>query len=154
MAQIDQANVPSAPSTASTRAKAPGSSMPRNPAAAGSQRGMESGRVTGSGLQEEVEDHGAEADEQQRRVGAQEAGLQGAHRGRAGPHDARRSTDQRAVDEHPLERLLAEAAEPGEGPDDDVVDDLVEVPLVDEQAVQGRQAGLQRGGALAVLAAP
>src|ERR1700716_3448283 len=139
IAQIDHANVPRAPRMARARAATPGSSSPENAAAAGSHRGMERGRLTSSlGLQEEVEDHGAGADQQQRRVGAQEAGLQGADRGRPGPDDARRSAHERPVDEDPLEGLLAEAPEPGERLDDQPADQLVEVPLVDEEAVQSR----------------
>src|SRR4051794_30722613 len=110
IAQIDQANVASAPSSVTARPAAPGTSRPSSAAAAGSQSGMERGMLTGSsgGLQEEVEDHAAGADHEQRGVGAQEARLQGAHRGRAGAHDARRAAHERAVDEDALERLLGE----------------------------------------------
>src|SRR5262245_38549447 len=81
IAQIAHANVPAAPTMVSTREKAPGRNSPRNAAAAGSQRGMERGRLTSRGLDQEVQDHRAGADDQQRRVGAQEAGLQGADGG-------------------------------------------------------------------------
>src|SRR3954451_24480023 len=155
IAQIDQAKVASAPSSVTARPAMPGSSRPSSAAAAGSQRGMERGRLTRSlGLQEEVEDHQAGAEQQQRGVGAQEARLQRPDGGRAGAHDARRAAHQRPVYEDALERLLGEAARPGEGRDDAGADELVEVPLVDEEPVGARQALLQARGDLAIRAAP
>src|SRR3954462_3634463 len=85
-------------------------------------------------LDEEVQADRDDAEQQQRRVGAQEAGLRGAPPRRAGADDAARPADERVVDEDPLERLLAPAPEPQRGPDDEQVDELVEVPLVDEEA--------------------
>jgi hypothetical protein len=46
----------------------------------------------------------------------------------------------RPVDDQPLERVAREAAEEGERPHDQRVDELVEVPLVDEHRVHGAEA--------------
>ena len=79
-------------------------------------------------------------DEQQRGVVAQVARLQAAHRGRQRPDEARAAADERAVDEHALDRRVGEAPEPGDRADDQEVDRLVEVPLVDEELVQARRS--------------
>src|SRR3954451_3462526 len=86
--------------------------------------------------QEEVEAEGCEAEREQRRVVAQVARLRGAHRGRERPHRAGRPAHEQPGDDAPLERGAPEAPEPRERPHDHAVDDLVEVPLVDEHAVQ------------------
>src|SRR5688572_10735544 len=73
--------------------------------------------VTSARRQHEVEDEGGDAEQQQRRVGPQEAGLDRAHRGGARPHHPGRSADEQAVDDQALERVAGEAAEPRERAD-------------------------------------
>src|SRR5919109_2014251 len=75
-------SVASAPLTAVTRLRLPGSSSPTTAAASGSQRTID--RDTSGALDEEVEADRDDAEQQQRGVRAQEARLRRAHRGRAG----------------------------------------------------------------------
>ena len=83
-AQIDHANVHQraerAPERAATRGR--GAAARATPRRRAARAGWREGGSRG--LDQEVEDHGAGADEQQRGVGAQEARLQRAHGGRAG----------------------------------------------------------------------
>src|SRR5436309_828716 len=75
---IDRPSVASAPATVPARAARPGSSAPTNAAAAGSQIMID--RCTSARLDQEVEGQAREADENQRRIRAQEARLDRAHR--------------------------------------------------------------------------
>src|SRR3954467_9310197 len=84
---------------------------------------------------QEVEDDRGAAEQQQRGVVAQEAGLDRAHGGGAGAHDRRRAVDERPLDDDALERAAREVAERGERPRDEQIDQLIEIPLVDEQRV-------------------
>src|SRR5919204_2047468 len=142
---IVKASASRAPSSVIQRAARP-AKRPRTPAASGSQSRMERCRVIRSGrLDQEVQAHADQAEEHECRVHPQEAGLQAADGGRGGLDDGRGPADERAVDEDPLERLLAEAPDPGERADEERLVELVEVPLVDEEAVQEGEALLQAG---------
>src|SRR5512142_2110 len=150
MATPSAANAPSSERRGATR---PPTSAPSTATAAGSQSRMES--VIRSGLgssrgDQEVEEDGGAAEQQQRGVVAQEAGLDRAHRGGAGAHDRRRAADERPVDDDALERAAREVPERGERADDQQVDRLVEEPLVDEQLVRGLEARAPDGGAARV----
>src|SRR5439155_27356311 len=101
---IESPSVTSEPDTALARAARPGSSAPNSAAAAGSQIRIDRG--TSARLDQEVEGQAGEPEQHERRVGAQEARLDRAHRGAARPNDPGRSADQRLVDEHALERRL------------------------------------------------
>src|SRR3954464_2470449 len=130
---IESPSVASAPATYAARAARPGSRAPSSAEAAGSQIRIERG--TSARLDQEVEGQRGEAEQDERRVEAQVARLDRAHRGAARPHDPGRAADQRAVDEHALERRLGKAPGCRERAHDDGVDDLVEVPLVQEEQV-------------------
>src|SRR5919197_132291 len=137
---IAKASASRAPSSVIQRAARP-AKRPRTPAASGSQSRMERCRVIRSGrLDQEVQAHADQAEEHERRVHPQEA-----DGGRRGLDDGRGPADERPVDEDPLERLLAEAPDPGERADEERLVELVEVPLVDEEAVQESGTLLQGG---------
>src|SRR3954454_4585543 len=130
---IESPSVASAPATYAARAQRPGSRAPSSADAAGSQMRIE--RCTSARLDQEVEGEARESEQHQRRVEAQVPRLDGAHRRAARPNDPRGAADERAVDEHALERRLGEAPGRRERAHDDRVDDLVEVPLVQEELV-------------------
>src|SRR4051812_35903839 len=134
---IDSPSVASAPAIVPARAARPGSSAPTKAAAAGSQIRID--RCTSARLDQEVEGQAREAEQDERRIGAQEPGLDRPDRGAAGLDDPGGAVDQRPFDEDALERRLAEAAEGGERAHDDGVDRLVEEPLVLEQPVRGAE---------------
>ena len=105
----------SAPS--SDEPPAPRAGRSSAPTQAGGRRAARAGceSRTVSGLDQEVEDHDGDAEDQQRGVGAQRS-RSAARAPAAEParDDAGRAADERAVDEDALEGLLAEAAEPGD----------------------------------------
>ena len=117
-----------------------GSSRPTNAARERAGRGRSRGGW--SRLQEEVDGDGDHAEDHQRGVGAQEAGLRRAHRG-ASRRARRRVVPPMmpAVDEHALETDCAKRADPPRraGRTSRSIE-LVEVPLVDEQRVERLEA--------------
>ncbi len=81
-----------------------------------------------------------DAQDQQRRVIAHEAALDRTHRGGGGTHDPARAPDERLVHDARLEHVAREAPGGEGGAHDDRVDQLVEVPLVHEQLIEGAEA--------------
>ena len=92
---------------------------------------------------QEVEGHAADADDHQRHVVAQEAGLAAAHDRRGGAHDAGRAAGDAAVDDAALHVEPMKRPSALRGAHDDEVDQLVEVPLVVQEGVQRADPRLQ-----------
>ena len=145
-ATISAIAIPSAPSEPSSgeprRDQSRRQIAPTSAAASGSQIRIESIGVTSS--DQEVEADAGDAEQHQRGVEAQEAALERAHGGRAGAHEAGRAADERAVDDDALERSAAKRPNAGDGPHDERVDQLVEVPLVLEERVQRARSAADR----------
>src|SRR5438270_1759773 len=99
--------------------------------ASGSQIRIES--VISRARDQEIERYAEHADHHQRRVVTEESGLGPAHGRRARAHDPNGAASNAAPDHHPLEHRLGDPAEPQGWSHDQVVDQLVEVPLVDEE---------------------
>src|SRR5262245_24835749 len=97
---------------------------------------MSSERSTSARLDQEVEGKAGEAQQDQRRVRAQEPRLDRADGRAAGTDDPGHPADEQSVDHDALERRLAPAPERAPRPDDERVDRLVEVPLVLEEPVR------------------
>ncbi len=128
-----------------------GRSSARNAAAAGSQEEWREGGSTRTGSGSTGSRRSAPR--QQRGVGAQEAGLPA----RTAAEPARTSDDGPPISV-PLTKMRSKVCcrrpEPGERADDHPVDQLVEVPLVDEEPVQRGKPLAERDRGLAVRGAP
>src|SRR4051812_46053584 len=118
-----------------------GTNAPISPAASGRKRMTERASVIASRTRDqEVEGESGHAEQQPQGVGAQVAALDRAGERAAGPHHGRGPADDRALDEVGLHDAAEEAAGGSRGPHDRVVVELVEVPLVHEEAVDARVA--------------
>ena len=105
--------------------------------------GAQSSDVDHELLRQEVEGEPGEAGDQQQRVAADEAVLDGADDAAGAAHRLLGAGDE-AVDDEALEDAVGEAADRQRRADDEDVDQLVEVPLVDEEGVQRPEAADQR----------
>src|SRR5918994_1023874 len=90
---------------------------------------------------QEVEGEGGQAEQEQKRITAQEAGLYRAREGGADAHDAGGAANDEALYEVGLDHPPAEGAGGGGGPHEDGVVERVGGPLVLEGGVHGGGAG-------------
>ena len=101
--------------------------------------GVQSSALIMSCSDQEVEGEPGEAGDQQQRVAADEAVLDGADDAAGAAHGLLGAGDE-AVDDEALEDAVGEAADRQRRADDEEVDQLVEVPLVDEEGVEPAEA--------------
>src|SRR5579863_6326803 len=118
-----------------------GAALTTSASASGNQMSIERVTFGSGGGDQEVEDHDRQAEDHRRGVEAQEPGLSAAHRGRPRAHDAADPAGHAARDHDPLQHRLREAADRERRADDGDVEQLVEVPLVNEEVVQPWEGG-------------
>src|SRR4051794_16182700 len=118
-----------------------GTNAPISPAASGRKRMTERWNVIASRTRDqEVEGESGDAEQQPQGVAAQVAALDRAGERAAGADHAGGPADDRALDEVGLHDAAEEAPGGRGGPDHGEVVELIEVPLVHEEAVHARVA--------------